>query len=192
MILFISSSKSSFDLKPISSFSTLPSFIKSKYGIYYVYGNHDKNNYSFNKNYNVYELNKIIENNNINILEEDKKYIRNDLVIIGRGYDYRLHIDDILSDSDIDLYKVVIDHIPQDYEINELNNIDLELSGHTHNGQIFPLGIIERLFKTSDLIYGKKTINDFTGIVTSGIAGWGLNIRTEGNSEYVIINLQKK
>lgn len=165
--------------------------IKTKYGIYYTYGNHDKNNYSRNKKYTVGELNKIIEQNRIVILEEEKKYINDDIVLIGRGYEVRKDINEILEEDDKNLYSILIDHIPQQYKINKEAGINLELSGHTHAGQIFPVGIIEKMYKTSDLIYGKLEDENFTGIVTSGIAGWAIPIRTEAKSEYVVLNLTK-
>lgn len=174
----------------ISAFKILGS-IKTKYGVYFTYGNHDKNNYSRNKKYNLEELNREITNNNIIILEEEKKYINNDILLIGRAYEKRSKINEIIEKNDSNLYSILIDHIPQEYEINKNEGINLELSGHTHDGQIFPIGIIERLFKTADLIYGKKDIDNFSGIVTSGIAGWAIPIRTEGHSEYVAINLNK-
>jgi predicted MPP superfamily phosphohydrolase len=174
----------------IYAYNTLGS-IKTKYGVFYVYGNHDKNNYSKNPKYNTSELAQTISDNNINILEEQIYYINDDLVIIGRALDNRKPLDDLLAGVDNDKYLLLVDHIAQEYVSNLEYGINLELSGHTHAGQIFPVGIIERIFKTSDSIYGISEYENFYGIVTSGMGGWSMPIRTEKHSEYVIINLSK-
>ncbi len=186
------------------------SSINSKYGIYYIYGNHDKNMYSNNKTFTPEELERTIRDNNIIILEEDKKYINDDVILIGRGYDVRKNLDEIISDEDSSFYSILIDHVPLEYKSNREKGINLELSGHTHNGQIFPLGLMQKLYnliasdddKTdseinnihnlSDLVYGIYQKDDFTAIVTSGIGGWAIPIRTESRSEYVVINIKSK
>lgn len=173
-----------------SAFKLLGS-IKNNYGIFYTYGNHDKNNYSANPAYTSVELAKEIQKNNINILEEQIYLINEDLVIIGRGYDVRTSLDQILKYVDKEKFLLAVDHIPQEYIPNMESGINMLLSGHTHAGQIFPVGLIERIFKTSDLIYGISEYENFTGIVTSGIAGWAMPMRTEKHSEYVIINLEQ-
>ncbi len=191
-----------------SVFNILSS-INSKYGIYYIYGNHDKNMYSNNKTFTPEELERTIRNNNIIILQEDKKYINDDVILIGRGYNVRKNLDEIISDEDSSLYSILIDHVPLEYKPNREKGINLELSGHTHNGQIFPLGLMQKAYnfiasddKTdseinnihnlSDLVYGIYQKDDFTAIVSSGMAGWAIPIRTESRSEYVVINIKSK
>ncbi|MBQ6285134.1 MAG: metallophosphoesterase [Bacilli bacterium] len=191
-----------------SAFNILSS-INSKYGIYYIYGNHDKNMYSNNKTFTLEELERTIRDNNIIILEEDKKYINDDVILIGRGYDVRKNLDEIISDEDSSFYSILIDHVPLEYKSNREKGINLELSGHTHNGQIFPLGLMQKAYnfiasddKTdseinnihnlSDLVYGIYQKDDFTAIVSSGMAGWAIPIRTESRSEYVVINIKSK
>ena len=164
--------------------------IKTKYGVFYMYGNHDKNNYSRNKLYTTLELNDEIEKNNIKILEEENILLNNDLTLIGRGYEVRKDINELLNDVDKSTYVVLVDHIPQEYKNYKDNGINLELSGHTHAGQIFPLGLIQKTFNLNELVYGIKENDSFTGIVTSGIAGWAIPIRTEKHSEYVVVNLK--
>lgn len=191
-----------------SAFNILSS-INSKYGIYYIYGNHDKNMYSNNKTFTPEELERTIRDNNIIILEEDKKYINDDVILIGRGYDVRKNLDEIISGEDSSFYSILIDHVPLEYKPNREKGINLELSGHTHNGQIFPLGLMQKAYnfiasddKTdseinnihnlSDLVYGIYQKDDFTAIVSSGMAGWAIPIRTESRSEYVVINIKSK
>lgn len=66
----------------------------------------------------------------------------------------------------------------------------IQLSGHTHAGQIWPIGQLGQLTGIVEQNYGLKKIGDFHIIVSSGIAGWGYPIRTGGHSEYVIIDVK--
>ena len=75
----------------------------------------------------------------------------------------------------------MIDHQPKDEELAEQLGVDLQLSGHTHQGQIFPLNLF--------LKYGYKKKNDYQKIVSSGYGVWGVKARTAGRSEMIIINL---
>jgi predicted MPP superfamily phosphohydrolase len=69
--------------------------------------------------------------------------------------------------------------------------IDLQLSGHTHQGQIFPLGLITRaIFKGYD--YGLHRDGKFHVYVSSGVGTWGPPMRTGGASEIVAIRLLQK
>jgi predicted MPP superfamily phosphohydrolase len=69
--------------------------------------------------------------------------------------------------------------------------VDLQLSGHTHRGQMFPFGILTRiLWKGFDR--GLHRIENFTLYVSSGTGTWGPPVRTESRSEIVAITLKKR
>ena len=86
-------------------------------------------------------------------------------------------------------FVLVLDHQPLDLQTNASLKVDLQLSGHTHGGQLFPQGLIQSL--TSDtLVYGKRKIGELTAITTSGISGWRYPIKTGAPSEYVIIEIK--
>ena len=82
-----------------------------------------------------------------------------------------------------------MNHQPNDYE-NEKNNVDLVLSGHTHGGQLFPLGLFDKLLNIDDEYYGLHTRGNTKFIVSSGISNWALHFKTGTFSEYVIIDLK--
>ena len=65
---------------------------------------------------------------------------------------------------------------------------DLQLSGHTHAGQLFPLRCVYALIGLN--VYGDYTIGDTQLYVTSGITGWYLPLRNEANCSYEVITLQ--
>lgn len=162
--------------------------ITTKYGSYYVYGNHDKQLYTNKPVYTSKELKNWMEDKNIHVLEDDVVSINHEIDLIGRKDQSDSTRKDIhLLPINKKKYNIVLDHQPIDYQINKKAGIDLDLSGHTHAGQIFPIGLINKLLPTSGQYIGYKQIGHFEAIVTSGIAGWGYPIRTEGHSEYVII-----
>lgn len=167
--------------------------INSKYGVYYVYGNHDQQNYVSDPEYTSEELEKTIKDNDIKILVDEYTEITDDIVIAGRN-DFsndRAPLDQTLKDADKNKFIIMLDHQPLDYAENAKQGTDLILSGHTHGGQVFPLGIFINLLKTADFCYGFEKINNLNAVVSSGIAGWGYPIRTEKHSEYVVINVVK-
>jgi len=165
--------------------------IKNKYGVYYVYGNHDRQLYSSKHNYNEIDLVRVIEKNNINILKDNYAVVKDNLVIAGRE-DYsvgREKLNRFLKSVSKDDYLIMVDHQPLDYDENVLNNVDLIVSGHTHGGQIFPVELFIKLLHTADLSYGYKNYKGMDAIVTSGLVGWGFPVRTSRHSEYVVINI---
>lgn len=92
---------------------------------------------------------------------------------------------------DPNAYILVLDHQPKELKGNKEAGVDLQLSGHTHAGQIFPGGVVSELFGINEQNYGIRTDGTFTSIVSSGIAGWGSHFRTEGHSEYVMIQVKR-
>lgn len=171
--------------------------LKSTYGTYYIYGNHDKNNYSRDMAYTVEDLDRNIEKAGIHILQDDSVTINHEISLFGRadmgeiGFT-RKSAAELLAKADPKKEVVVLDHVPTDYESVAKAGGDLILSGHTHAGQIWPAGLLMDAFHINELSYGEKKIGHLTGLVTSGIAGWGFPIRTEKHSEYVIINIVPK
>ena len=87
---------------------------------------------------------------------------------------------------------IVLDHQPQGTKENIKNNVDLQLSGHTHNGQMFPLSYSYHLQPDFAGNYGKETYKHYTKIISSGLVGWGFPIRTEGICEYVIVSIKQE
>ena len=168
--------------------------IKTEKGIYYVYGNHDMSNYSRKPNYSLKDLKDSINDGNIKILEDESIKITEDLTIIGRKDKTernRKNSRELIEQADKNTYLILTDHQPVELIENSRLGYDLQLSGHTHNGQIFPFNLIMKFFNLSEFIYGNKKIGKFNIIVSSGFSGWGYPIRTAGNSEYVVLNLKR-
>lgn len=167
--------------------------IPAKYGVYYVYGNHDRQNYSSSKYFTAEELESTITDSGITVLKDNYVKIADGLTIAGRDdvSPSRKSVSEILQGVDSEDYIIMADHQPVEYEENEAEGVDLILSGHTHAGQIFPSGHIMRIFHTSDLWYGLAQRGNMQAVVSSGIAGWGYPIRTQEHSEITVINIRR-
>lgn len=156
--------------------------IKTKYGIYYIEGNHDLLTEETRTGY---------EAHNIKILDDKVITINNNINLIGRR-DYRndklnnprRSLAELMEQRNSTLPTIVLDHQPRDQELAKNLEVDLQLSGHTHAGQIFPGNFF--------LQYGYKKNNDYQIIVSSGYGAWAFPLRTAANSEIVKIRLLKK
>lgn len=162
--------------------------IKSTYGVFYVYGNHDRSNYRGDKTYSMEDLNAAITQNGITILRNEAAEL-GVLTLIGRNdrsSGNRPSAQELTSAYDSSEFLLLVDHQPVEAEENAAAGIDLMLSGHTHNGQIWPIGYINALIGPK---YGQYRFDRMQLIVSSGICGWGFPVRTQGISEYVLIDL---
>lgn len=82
---------------------------------------------------------------------------------------------------------LVIDHQPSDLDALAAAGADLVLSGHTHDGQLFPGNLTTRIgWKNS---CGKLELGTMTSIVTSGVGVWGPAMRIGTKSEVVEIDV---
>ena len=162
-----------------------------RYGVWYVYGNHDKG-YFRNRDFTADELVEMLERNRINVLADECVLVDDRFYIAGRkdsSMQGRVDIDVLLSGIDESKYVIVLDHQPDDYE-NEANSAaDLVLSGHTHGGQLFPMNFVGQWTHVDDKIYGYERRNDTDFIVSSGIADWEIHFKTGVTSEYVIVDI---
>ena len=170
-----------------AAFAALGS-IESTYGTYFVYGNHDRANYASSRPYSAQELEAAILDSGIVILR-DERVQAGELTLCGTedlSSRSRLPAAELLKDADGAGLTLVLSHQPGGAEEYAAAGADLMLSGHTHDGQIWPLGYINALIGPK---YGEYTFGDMTLLVSSGICGWGYPVRTQGVSEYVLIDL---
>lgn len=168
------------------------SHLKSKYGTYAVLGNHDLMTKSIDK------IIKILSENKVTVLRDDAILIDNSFYIIGRDditiklytKKNRKPLIDITKNLDNSKPLILIDHNPKDIKESYNANIDLQLSGHTHKGQISPLNFVTK--RAFEIDYGHLQKNNFNVIVSSGYGTWGPPIRLGSKSEIVVIKLKGK
>lgn len=164
--------------------------IKSKYGVYDITGNHE---------YGAGDLSETIsyfKDANIEFLQDESIKIENSFYVVGRndpanrrinGQDVK-PIRDVLNNVDKSLPIIVLSHRPEDLEEAETENVDLQLSGHTHKGQIFPGNLVTNYLNEKD--YGNLKKDNFNLIVSSGYGTWGPPMRIGSKSE--IVNIKVK
>ena len=164
--------------------------LKATYGVYAVYGNHE----SYLKYQQEYKEG--LKNIGIRLLEDETVHVNNSFYIIGRkdisinrgNSNHRLDIDNLIKDINRNQLILLLDHQPVDIKNVENTDIDLQLSGHTHKGQLFPNNLVTRLMFATD--HGLYKKNNYSLIVTSGIGTWGPPVRVGSNGEIVFIKLK--
>lgn len=168
--------------------------LDTTYGVYFVFGNHDNGYFNY-RNFTSQQLRSELEKNGVTILEDESVLIDDRFYLVGRrdrSVEDRLEMDALMSEVDHEKYTIVLDHQPNDYACEAAAEADLVLSGHTHGGHIFPAGQIGLLTGANDSRYG-LTVRDKTSfIVTSGISGWAIPIKTGTFSEFVVIDIHGK
>lgn len=162
--------------------------IKSKYGVYACYGNHDIKEkvlagFTFkdpdDKPESDTRMDEFLEKAGITLLRDeyvlidDSFYLygRPDAKRPGRGITQRKTAEELVSGLDLSKPIIVLDHEPR--ELGELSEagVDIDLCGHTHDGQLFPLNIINSFIWENSCGYLKK--GDMSNIVTSGVGLYG-------------------
>lgn len=169
--------------------------ISSTYGVYYVYGNHDRQNYARKPYFTAEELETTIVESGIRVLKDEYVKITEGITLAGRedasgrGSQVRKSVKEILAGVNPEAYLIMVDHQPVEYAENQEEQVDLILSGHTHAGQLFPSGYVMKWFHTSDLYYGHEKEGNMDAVVSSGLAGWGYPIRTQNHSEFTVVDI---
>ena len=159
--------------------------ISAPLGVYAVLGNHE---YYTN---NMKAVTEFYKKSNISLLRDAVLKISDNLYLIGRD-DYsnfkRKSIANLSSSIPQGASVILVDHQPRNLSDTTNANIDLQISGHTHNGQIFPGNlIVKNIF---ELPYGLRKINNTHFYVSSGLGIWGPQYRIGSQSEYVVIRFR--
>lgn len=183
--------------------------IKSTYGVYACWGNHDLNEeilagFTFKhkdgdlSDIKDLRMKKFLEDSNIHILEDESVLINDQFYVIGRKdasltekiHETRKAPAQLTEKLDRDKPIIMIDHQPK--ELQELADagVDLDLCGHTHNGQTFPGNFTIKLMWENPC--GLLSKDNMTNITTSGAGVWGPAMRIGTDSEICSINIQLK
>lgn len=174
--------------------------LKTTYGVYYVFGNHDKGYYGPEyRGYSGTDLVAELEKNNVKVLQDETVLLDNRFYLIGRqdrseeiAGNSRASMEELVAGLDMDKYSIVLDHQPHDYNAQAASGVDLVLSGHTHGGQLFPINHVGEWTGTDDKTYGLEKRENTNFIVTSGISDWAIKFKTGCKSEYVVADIQGK
>lgn len=163
--------------------------LKSRYGVYACTGNHE---YIVG----IKDAAGFIRSHNINLLQDDMVMVDSAFYIAGRDDrskkqftgQNRKPLNEIVSSREEELPLILLDHTPFGLEEAENNKVDLQLSGHTHHAQLWPLNFLTQMIYEKDYGYLKKGNAQY--YVTCGVGTWGPPVRTGSRTE--IVNLKIK
>lgn len=172
--------------------------IRSRYGVYACYGNHDIQEkilagFTFGsgeeKKVSDPRMDEFLEKAGIRLLHDegvlidDSFYLfgRADMERPGRGIEERKTPQEITKDMDPSKPVIVLDHEPRQLQELADAGVDLDLCGHTHDGQMFPGNLVMKFLWENPCGYMKK--DNMHNIVTSGTGLFGPNMRVGTKAE---------
>jgi hypothetical protein len=161
--------------------------IQSEKGIYFITGNHET--YLGIDNVRI-----ALSRTKVNWLP-DKVVDIDGLKLIGIDYPERGENKDelaVLQSLKKDYFghpSILLYHSPVNFDRTEKMGVNLQLAGHTHAGQVFPIQFIDRLIYKK-YYYGLHIKNNFSLYTTSGAGFWGPTMRTGNHPEIAVITLK--
>ncbi len=176
------------EVQKVHAVSLLLKELKAKQGIYFVTGNHE-----FYAGYQptVDELKSLgftfLENGGVSAGEIYLAGIPD--MFSGKAFGHPADTKTAFAGAKPQQFKILLSHTPADFK--EDNNFDLELSGHTHGGQIFPFHILTKLHNR--YLAGMYDMENNAKIyVTRGAGQWGPQMRFLAPSEITLLTLKPK
>ena len=127
-------------------------------------------------------------------LFDESVELNKDVTLVGRkdrsvSRD-RLDTANLLKSVNLNKTIVLVDHQPDAIDYHSTLPINVQLSGHTHHGQIWPINYITERIYTLD--YGYKKINNKHFFTSAGYGFWGPPFKTTARSEVWIITIEGK
>jgi predicted MPP superfamily phosphohydrolase len=154
-------------------------------GVYAILGNHEY----YGEDGDM--LTDFYKKAHIQLLRDSSALINNEMYIIGRDDKtnvQRKPLEQLMLSVDKSKPEILLDHQPAELNDAVKNNIDLQLSGHTHDGQFFPGNLIARAVFERSYGYLKKGNTQY--YVSSGLGLWGPQYRIGTQSEIVVIHFK--
>ncbi|WP_114701494.1 metallophosphoesterase [Psychrobacter proteolyticus] len=155
-------------------------------GVYATLGNHDL--YGHER-----PISEALQNAGIQLLNDEVLCIEHEsqpVWLVGRFDNHkrqRVATTDLLTQVDTSQPVILLDHRPSDIDNHSQLPIDLQVSGHTHNGQVFPANFIVNAINRVG--YGYEQIGKGHFVVSSGYGFWGIPFRLGSRSEIWLITL---
>ena len=177
--------------------------IKSKYGVYAVYGNHDIDEkilmgFTFDwggKQLNSEKMTNFIKECDIKLINDESVLINDEFYLVGRrdtdkpGTEdgTRAEISELTKDLDKTKPIFVLSHEPDELQKTADAGADIDFSGHTHDGQLFPGNLTIGLFWKNPCGMIKK--DNMYSIVTSGVGVYGTFMRVGTDAEICSVDI---
>ena len=178
-------------MRPLTEERMAEEFHRLKAPVYACLGNHEYFSGSP-------EAQQFFRDAGIHLLIDSTAVIDSTIVIIGRDDRMNMRrksVTDLLTSTihhpqstiHDPLYTILLDHQPYNLDRAEAADIDFQLSGHTHRGQVWPISwITDHIYECS---WGNHQRGNTRYYVSSGIGIWGGKFRIGTQSEYVVANI---
>jgi predicted MPP superfamily phosphohydrolase len=183
------------DLNKTEELSSILKKLNAKYGVYAVTGNHEF--YA-----GIDKFKKILLSSNIKFLQNENVSLANGIEIIGIDDSESKRFENIPIEENLikalnnpkpinfKYFTILLSHRPFIFDEASKLGINLQLSGHTHAGQIPPMDLIVMAFlKYPYGFYKKETSCLYT---SSGTGYWGPPMRLSSRSEIVNIIIERQ
>jgi predicted MPP superfamily phosphohydrolase len=163
--------------------------LRTSFGTFFVTGNHEYI-------YGVQEWMDFMRTLGIQVLDNRRISIADGLDLAGvhdaRGYwfhpGFQPDLEAALAGRDPERELILLAHQPRQIEEAAAHGVGLQLSGHTHGGQIFPFGLFT--WMSQPYLYGLHRHGEHTQIyVTRGAGFWGPPMRVLAPPEIALIVL---
>ena len=177
--------------------------IKSKFGVYAVYGNHDIDEkilmgFTFDwggKQLHNEKMTNFMKECNIKLINDESVLINDEFYLVGRrdtdkpGTEdgTRAEISELTKDLDKTKPIFVLSHEPDELQKTADAGADIDFSGHTHDGQLFPGNLTIGLFWENPCGMIKK--DNMYSIVTSGVGVYGTFMRVGTDAEICSVDI---
>lgn len=158
--------------------------LKAPMGIYLVPGNHEYIS-------GMEECEQFLKDTPIRLLRDTIVHLPNGLQIMGRddrSNRRRLPIAELMKKTDATKPTLLLDHQPYEVAKKDSLGIDIQFSGHTHHGQVWPLNLlVDRMYEQS---HGYRKWNNSHVYVSSGLSLWGPPFRIGTDSDMAVMTIQ--
>jgi uncharacterized protein len=161
----------------------------AKHGVYGITGNHE---YIGGAERAV----KYLEAHGIKMLRDTAVLVDNYFYLVGRDDrdkarftgKNRKSLEEIMGKVDTSYPVILMDHQPFKLEKAVELGVDLQLSGHTHHGQLWPFNYVTNAIY--ELSWGYRQIGQTHFYVSSGFGSWGPPVRVGNRPEIVVIDVK--
>ncbi len=163
--------------------------IKPRFGVFAVTGNHEYIG-------GVEEACDYLTRHDVVMLRDQAVKVNGSFFLVGREDRSRRQftgqtrrtLEELMAGVDRSYPVILMDHQPFRLQEAVGQKIDLQLSGHTHYGQLWPVNyIIEAMYEVA---WGYRKISDTGVYVSSGAGTWGPPVRIGNHPEIVNIRLR--
>lgn len=157
--------------------------VKAEYGTFGVLGNHES--------YGSSGKGTFYDKAGITLIRDTMISIGNAFYLAGRDderFSPRKTVYQVIEDTSAAMPIILLDHRPTELQEASQTAADVQFSGHTHNGQLFPLNFI--IGSMYELSWGYQKIRDTHFFVTSGLRLWGPPVKTAGKSEIMLVEIE--